>query len=482
MTKVTTTAGTAEQTVGRYVLDDLVAESAGSRMWRATDPVLHRPVGVRLLSTSDGRSDALREAACLASLVTDAHVVRVLDVLDTDDCVAVVTEWIPGRPLSEVLADGLSPLEATRIAREVADCLESAHHAGIAHGRIRPNSVLLSDTGDVRVRGLGVDAVLWGCAPDDDPVESDIHGVGAVLYAGLTSRWPYDTADGVASVQRANGLVPWPGRVAAEIPGVLDDVAARTVKDSVPRRDLAPFADMAAASQELHATVAALRGDSRATREEAPPSTRRGAGTWLRRLVGVIAGVLGVVGLGFLGWTLVTGGPKPVTPRTQALSSASTAPSKAALPSTAAEKALPILSARDYDPLGNGTENADLVALAIDRDPKSAWETVRYRSDYLSGKPGVGILLDLGTPRPIDAVALGFVGRGTDVSVRLSDTVPDTPEAWTPFEEAVGVPEQITLRSPKPKVARFVLVWLTRLPALPDGSFQGGIASVKVLG
>jgi hypothetical protein len=53
-------------TIGRYVLDDLVAESAGSRMWRATDPVLHRAVGVRLLDAEDPRADALREAACLA--------------------------------------------------------------------------------------------------------------------------------------------------------------------------------------------------------------------------------------------------------------------------------------------------------------------------------------------------------------------------------------------------------------------------------
>jgi hypothetical protein len=286
----------------------------------------------------------------------------------------------------------------------------------------------------------------------------------------------------VAAVQRSGGLVPWPGRVAAEIPDVLDDVAARTVKDSVPRRDLLPFTDMAAASQELHATVSALRGDTRATREDPAPSARRGPGTWLKRLVGVLAGVLGVLGLGFLGWTLVAGGPKPVTPRVQALVASPGAPTKAALPSTTAERALPILSARDYDPLGNGTENADQVALAIDRDPKSAWTTVRYRGDYLTGKPGVGIVLDLGTPRPIDAVALGFVGRGTDVAVKVSDTVPATPEAWTPFEQAVGAPEQITLRSPKHVVARYVLIWLTRLPALPDGSFQGGIDAVKVLG
>ena len=156
--------------------------------------------------------------------------------------------------------------------------------------------------------------------------------------------------------------------------------------------------------------------------------------------------------------------------------------SPAALPSRIGEKALPVLSVRDFDPLGNGTENADLAGLAIDGDEVSAWQTVRYRSDYLSGKPGVGLLLDLGTPRPVEAVRLSFAGRGYDVTVRTAEKAGTQPDQYRPFAAAIGAPEKITMRTSTPAVARYVLVWLTRIPPQPDGGFQGGIAGVTVLG
>ena len=476
-----TTMGATTQTVGRYVLEDLVAESAGSRMWRAMDPVLHRPVGVRLLPADDPRADALREAACLASQVTDTRVVRVLDVLDQDDQVAIITEWVPGRALSELFEDGMTPLEATRIARETAECLVSAHSAGIAHGRLRPNCVLVTDNGDIRLRGLGVEAVLWGCSPDDDPVTSDINGVGAVLYAGLTDRWPYGAADGIPAALRTGGTVPWPGRVAAELPAVVDEIAARSVKDIAPMRDMPGYTDMAETAAALRRAVDEQRSDTRTSRDEAGPERPRRAGRWLWRLLAVLAALLGIVGLAFLGWSLVSGGPRAVTPRAQPLFDAST-PTKAALPAPTNERALPVLSVRDYDPLGNGTENADLAAGAIDRNGDTAWQTVRYRSDYLSGKPGVGLLLDLGTPRPINAVSLQLQGRGTDVEIRTTGKVTDNPEKFLRFASAVGSPETITLRSSTPRVARYVLVWITRIPQQPEGGYQGGITTVRVLG
>ena len=471
-------------TIGRYVLDDLVAESAGSRMWRATDPVLHRAVGVRLLDAEDPRADALREAACLAAQVTDTRVVRILDVLDADDAVAVITEWVPGRPFAEVVAEGMTPLEAARVAREAAECLESAHAAGLGHGRLRPNSVLVSDQGDVRLRGLGVEAVLWGCDPDDDPLEADLHGVGALLYAGVTGRWPYGEADGLPTVARASGAVPWPSRVTPELPALVDELAAGMVKDAAPKRDRAPYPDLPTATAALRAAVGVLREDARATRDDdAEPAAPRRRGRWLRRVVGVLAAALGIVGLAFLGWSLLWGGPKAVTPRAALPQTAGPTPSSPApLPSRVGEKALPVLSVRDFDPLGNGTENADLAGLAIDGDEVSAWQTVRYRADYLSGKPGVGLLLDLGTPRPVDAVKLTFAGRGYDVTIRTSEKAGTQPDQYRPFAAAIGAPERITMRTSTPQVARYVLIWLTRIPPQADGGYQGGISGVTVLG
>ncbi|CAB5023230.1 unannotated protein [freshwater metagenome] len=105
-----------------------------------------------------------------------------------------------------------------------------------------------------------------------------------------------------------------------------------------------------------------------------------------------------------------------------------------------------------------------------------------YASDYLSGKPGVGLLLDLGAPRPVSAVKLTLVGPGTDLEIRTSEKVSDDPAAYTPFAAATAAPEDIVLRAPKPVTARYVLIWITRVSSNPDSGYQGGIGELTVLG
>ena len=489
-----TRTGSPDQTVGRYALEDLVSESAESTTWRATDTVLDRKVGVRLFPADDPRAPALREAACLAAQVTDPRLIRVLDVVEDDGRIAVVSEWVPGRPLAEFLDEPLAPLEAARVALEVSRALESAHAAGIAHGRIRPASLLVTEVGDVRVRGLGVDAVLWGVSPGDDPAAADVAGVGAILYAGLTGRWPDGDADGLTGVPRmAKGerpdAVPRPSRVAADIPAALDDIAARSVPGITPPKGRGRYPDVSATTAALSAAVADLR--ARGTGEDpvgdvilTPPQRRA---RWGRRWLGVGVGVVVVGVVGVLGWTLLQAAPAPVQPRSAgapSVTSPSAAPTNplTVLPSPLDEKSLPVVGVRDFDPLGNRQENPDLAGAATDGSLTTSWTTVRYRGEGLSGKGGVGLLLDLGAPRTINAVTLALVGRGTDVSLRVGDTPAESADAYRPFASALGAGDEIAMRSPKPATARYLLVWLTRLPALPDGGFQGGVSDIRVLG
>jgi hypothetical protein len=80
---------------GRFTLDDLLDDTEGARFWRATDQTLARSVAVHVLADSDPRADSLLTAARTSALVTDGHLLRVLDAAAEDGVVYVVNRAGP---------------------------------------------------------------------------------------------------------------------------------------------------------------------------------------------------------------------------------------------------------------------------------------------------------------------------------------------------------------------------------------------------
>ena len=142
-------------------LDDLLDETDGARFWRATDQTLARSVAVHVLADSDPRADSLLTAARTSALVTDGHLLRVLDAAAEDGVVYVVNEWGSGVSLDRLLAEGpLSPRRAAWVVKEVAEAIATAHRNGVAHGRLLPENVMITEAGSVKLVGFVVDAVL----------------------------------------------------------------------------------------------------------------------------------------------------------------------------------------------------------------------------------------------------------------------------------------------------------------------------------
>lgn len=214
---------------GRYRLEDLLGESRGGRFWRAHDRVLDRYVAVHVLSADDERAPELLDAARRSAAVLDRCVLRVLDADRRDDLVFVVNEWGDGASLDIVLADQgpLDPRQAAWVAAEVGASLAAAHEAGIAHGRLTPENVLLDHNGHVRLIGLGVEAALWGLPQGRTGV--DIVDLAAVLYAGLTGRWAGVSQSKVASAPVEHGSVLRPRQVRAGIPRPLDSLCDQVI-------------------------------------------------------------------------------------------------------------------------------------------------------------------------------------------------------------------------------------------------------------
>ncbi len=479
---------TPKRLIGRYELADLVAESPGTTLWRASDPVLNRAVAVRLIAASDPRREELRATARAAAIVDDRRIVHVLDVIDTPDGgLAVVTEWITGRNLAEVARELVTAEAATEICLDVARALQSAHKAGIAHGRILPSSVIICDTGP-RIRGLGIDAVLFGIWPEVAPARADLHGVGAVLHAMLTGRWPGEVpgqrepgeVDGLPVSSTSAGMRLTPARLVAGVPRLLDEFVACSLVDAAPPRGRNAYPDLATAIAALSVAVRTTRPSPPLPQRTVHPHQRS------RRLGAMALALVGSVLLAGVGWLLMATGPaaskQVASPGNGRAVLFAPVVTKIAVPTvSAAGNTLPIVGISEFNPFGHSAESTDPVTRAVDADPASAWHTATYVTTTLDGKAGVGLLLDLGISRSVSAVDLVLVGNGTDLQLLASTSIPTDPSTMNLVLKVAGAGAQIELRAPTPVTARYLVVWLTKLPVAAQG-YGGGIAEIAVHG
>jgi hypothetical protein len=235
---VTTSMQAGDVLADRYRLDDLLAESGAGRFWRAHDLVLHRPVAVHVLASDDTRADAVLQAARTVGPVINRRLLRVLDAEVAGDKCYVVNEWGQGDSLDILLTrEGpLPPRRAAWLVAEVADSIAEAHAAGIAHGCLTPENVLVDQHGQVRIIGFGVEAALRGLPPGRINVdEIDLAGL---LYCALTGKWAGVSTSAVPTAPEVHGEVLRPRRVRAGIPRTLDALC-----DQVLNPDHAPGAD-----------------------------------------------------------------------------------------------------------------------------------------------------------------------------------------------------------------------------------------------
>ena len=262
-----TPIGPGSVLAGRFTLDDLLDDTDGARFWRATDETLARSVAVHVIAESDARADALLTAARTSALVTDGHLLRVLDAAAEDGVVYVVNEWGSGVSLDEMLAEGpLPPRRAAWVVKEVAEAIATAHRNGVAHGRLLPEKVMVTEAGSVKLIGFVVDAVLQDRAGRDQrrvtggavlsAHESDVVNLAALLYAALVGRWPGTEGSTVPAAPAEHGRPLRPRQVRAGVPRPLDAICER-VLNAGPHTHAVPIET----AHEIYAALSDYIGD-----------------------------------------------------------------------------------------------------------------------------------------------------------------------------------------------------------------------------
>src|ERR1017187_9334775 len=230
------------RTIGHYEFIRKIGAGGSGVVYLATDTLLQRPVVLKLLkrgalSLEQVRATQLREAR-LASAIDHPNVCAIYDVGEApsesggEDEAYIVMQYIPGKSLDKVIAEGPASLQLVLSAGiQIADGLSAAHLLGIFHRDLKPANVMLTDGGLIKILDFALARQLALDEADFDPaspgrrmppnpeatytarggtiaymapeqfvtgrssVQSDVFALGLILYELVSGRHPFHRAD-----------------------------------------------------------------------------------------------------------------------------------------------------------------------------------------------------------------------------------------------------------------------------------------------
>lgn len=499
----------------RYRLEECVTRLDGFSSWRAVDEKLRRAVGVHLLPADHPRARSVLAAARSSALLGDPRFVHVLDAVEENDLVYVVHEWLPdATELTALLAAGpLEAHDAYQLVGQVAQAMAAAHREGLAHLRLTPSAVLRTSSGQYRIRGLAVNAALRGIS-SDTPQRTDTEAIGALLYASLTQRWPYeDDAYGLSGLPKGVGLIA-PDQVRAGVHRGLSELAMRAlvnegatasrqeppcttpeelvkaigemprIRPPEPAFTAPPEYQRTTYQQGTYGRTAPRPGATQPVPTPPPPLQSR-TGKALKWAVSAL--LIAALGLG--SWQLADALMDRGNSDEPGSSDTSDEGDK-----NQPERSQPIkiVDGSEYVLKGDA-QDLQGVPNTYDGDDSTYWRT----NSFIGGpklapyKPGVGIVYDLGKEQDVSAASLGlrYGGDHTTVELYATDSMSSStpPSAMKKIGAVTTDGRTAKIKAKNPVKARYVLVWLTDVPRSPRDEYSGAgykqaITDVKFTG
>jgi eukaryotic-like serine/threonine-protein kinase len=470
----------------RYELEELVGTGGMSTVFRAHDRQLERRVAIKILHEHyAGDPEYLerfrREARAVARL-SHPNIVTVIDRGDDGGRQYIVFEHVDGENLKElVVRTGRLPVRrALELALAVADGLSFAHEHGLVHRDVKPQNVLLSREGEVKVTDFGIARSLH--------VEHGVTQTGTVLGTGeylapeQASGKPVSPATDVYSL----GVVLWE-LLAGDVPFVGENfvaVALRHVNEPPPdlserRPDVTPrlaaavdralakdparrFPSMAAFAKELRACLAEAEGEAPPPPEDEPaltvvappahvsprararrPARRRRRSTALYVLLALVvagaafAAVLLLGGSSHHGGGAGRNGGSPGVP-------------------------VQLHGVGDYySGPGHPDTHAGTAPMATDGSASTSWMTQTYGSQAFGGYlTSLGLVLDAGESTKLARITVQTPTPGFTAEIEVGDSQ-NGPFSVDSSSQTVTSSTTFALQG---KAGRYYVVLLTELP------------------
>lgn len=466
---------------GRYELDVQVSSPLGIAVWKATDRLLKRPVRIYLLDSADPRVRELLKRSLDVSKRSERDSISILDVIESGRIenidktfVGVICEWVDGKSLDQklIVEDTFTSSEALVLISHIVVALDNAHKQGISHGRLRPHNIVFADSDEIRISGFGIDTPILG-ADESHNVRADIRNVGRLLFAAVTGMWPHETVDGLPAAKTTERLAV-PSHFASGVTHTVDSLYQRTQDGTfTSMRDVMHALSIGTVENQRESVSPLSRLTDHVVTWHGHPEDRDD------RKRATIYALVGVVLLAWIGSKLMATNFGDSAMPEAIVSAASTAQPSASSSASANGQNVDIRTVTAFDPLGDDSENDAKTANVIDGDSKTIWTTVDYKKADLGGKEGVGLLLDLGAPRPVATVDIEFTSPGASVTAYVTDdsspTIADSEKLGT----ATASSKSLTIKSPRPVSGRYVIVWLTDIPQA-GSIWKSGISEITV--
>ena len=483
---------------GRYRLTSLISRGGLADIFKAEDEVLGRPVVAKLLRPEllDGAIKRLfRVEALAAARLSHSNIISVFDTGEHEGVPFLVMEYLGGGSLREILDNGpIHPLRAAEWGGDVCAALAHAHQAGIVHRDIRPENILFTETGHLKVTDFAIAKAALGspevagsatgansayACPERDPDgRGDLYSLGVVLFECLVGVTP-DRAQAHAEPEGGPPAVPRPGSLRPGIPMELDAAVLKLLARDPAKRfpsaqalrstllglleDLAPPPAPAPAPQPPATRAPQRRAEAARAGAAEPPARApregflRTEGRWLLPTLLVIAAAVAVA----LMVPSVRSGIDRVI----------NAPGEDA-------RGSPVQIARgfDYDPPpGDGRENSERAGQAFDGNQSTTWSTTSYRTaDFGRLKDGVGLAFDLGSARELSGVRVTSVAGGWEGSLLFSEDG----RTWSSPGEGETVDSDHTFQAGG--THRYWMVWITNLVRTPGEGTSENVYAVAI--
>ena len=242
---------------GRFDIEHRLGVGGMGEVYRAQDTRLKCPVALKRLSPAL-RHDAtyrrrlVEEAQRAVRMRNEPKVAAVYDVLETGNEIFLVMEFVEGETLRQRLTRPMQLQEFLHVACQCAEALASANERGLIHGDIKPENIMLTPAGQVKILDFGVAKQILH-SDDDQTVDSagmvsgtpaymapeillkkatdgraDIFSLGIVFYETLTGRHPFRADCFSVTSDRIRGEKPTPAHHCnADVSPALESILQR---------------------------------------------------------------------------------------------------------------------------------------------------------------------------------------------------------------------------------------------------------------